>query len=112
MRFSTLTVLKLDSCEGINLASMAAIANSHMLEVSSLLNFSTCNLWYIICYPLASKKVFNLLLDLPIGFGDQELQSVNHHVIGALAIDDAETALLPQVCILKHHFAHNNCWFH
>uniref|UniRef100_A0A7N0VDA7 F-box domain-containing protein n=1 Tax=Kalanchoe fedtschenkoi TaxID=63787 RepID=A0A7N0VDA7_KALFE len=40
VRLNMLTVLKLDCCESINSASMAAIANSHMLEVLEIKNCS------------------------------------------------------------------------
>ncbi|CAM8919727.1 unnamed protein product [Rhodiola kirilowii] len=40
VRLNTLTVLKLDSCEGINSASMTAIASCHMLEVLEIKNCS------------------------------------------------------------------------
>lgn len=43
-----LTDLKLESCEGITSASMAAIAQSYMLEVCPY--FSSCGLCFFVTY--------------------------------------------------------------
>uniref|UniRef100_A0A7N1A8F6 F-box domain-containing protein n=1 Tax=Kalanchoe fedtschenkoi TaxID=63787 RepID=A0A7N1A8F6_KALFE len=92
VRLDMLTVLKLDCCEGINSASMAAIANSHMLEVLEIKN---CSLLTTIALEL--PRLTTLKLVYCRKFVDLSLRCAN---LSSIAVSNC--AALRRICIMSN----------